>query len=234
MKNIFLAGLLFLLCNPVFASTTANLGLTLVDSDATFNGKFKHNVEKGKWQSNYEAAYIFKRSDGVEKTNDFYFQFKENYALTDKSYVIGVAQLDYDKFRTAYDMRTVLGAGYGYKILRADNWKVSNEVSLAFLKSDANEMIVRNSLWATYKFSDNLSFTNKLLYESGNDMYLRNSTDLMYKLTDKVSIGVGNTYTDNIETRNVIMDLNKVKINDLDSLIKNALFFVQKNSKLNA
>ena len=29
----------------------------------------------------------------------------------------------------------------------------------------------------------------------------------------------------NIETRNVIMDLNKVKINDLDSLIKNALFF---------
>ena len=203
MKKLFIAGLLFLVCNPVFASTTANLGLTLVDSDATFNGKFKHNVEKGKWQSNYEAAYVFKKSDGVEKTNDFYFQFKENYALTDKSYVIGVAQLDYDKFRTAYDMRTVLGAGYGYKILRTDNWKVSNEVSLAYLKSDANEMIIRNSLWATYKFNDNLSLTNKLLYESGNDMYLRNSTDLMYKLTNKVSIGVGNTYTDNIETRNI-------------------------------
>ena len=135
MKTILVAGLLFLLCNPAFGSTTANLGLTLVDSDATFNGKFKHNVEKGKWQSNYEAAYVFKKSDGVEKTNDFYFQFKENYALTDKSYVIGVAQLDYDKFRTAYDMRTVLGAGYGYKILRTDNWKVSNEVSLAYLTS---------------------------------------------------------------------------------------------------
>ena len=38
-------------------------------------------------------------------------------------------------------MRTVLGAGYGYKILRTDNWKVSNEISLAYLKSDANEMI---------------------------------------------------------------------------------------------
>ena len=84
MKKLFIAGLLFLVCNPVFASTTANLGLTLVDSDATFNGKFKHNVEKGKWQSNYEVAYIFKKSDGVEKTNDFYFQFKENYELTDK------------------------------------------------------------------------------------------------------------------------------------------------------
>ena len=64
-------------------------------------------------------------------------------------------------------------------------------------------MILRNSLWATYKFSPNLNLTNKLLYESGNDMYLRNSTDLMYKLTDKISIGVGNTYTDNIETRNI-------------------------------
>jgi len=145
MKKLFIAGLLFLICNPVFASTTANLGLTLVDSDATFNGKFKHNVEKGKWQSNYEAAYVFKKSDGVEKTNDFYFQFKVNYALTDKSYVIGVAQLDYDKFRTAYDMRTVLGAGYGYKILRTDNWKVSNEISLAYLKSDTNEMIINDS-----------------------------------------------------------------------------------------
>ena len=203
MKNIFLAGLLFLLCNPVFASTTANLGLTLVDSDDTFNGKFKHNVEYGKWQSNYEGAYIYKKSDGIETTNDLYLQFKQNYELTDKSYVIGVAQLDYDKFRTAYDMRTVLGAGYGYKILRTDNWKVSNEISIAYLKSDANEMILRNSLWATYKFNDNLSLTNKLLYESGNDMYLRNSTDLMYKLTDKISIGVGNTFTDNIETRNI-------------------------------
>ena len=36
-------------------------------------------------------------------------------------------------------------------------------------------------------------------------MYLRNSTDLMYKLTDKVSIGVGNTYTDNIETMNIFI-----------------------------
>ena len=177
--------------------------MTLVDSDATFNGKFKHNVEKGKWQSNYEAAYIYKKSDGIEKTNDFYFQFKENYELSDKSYVIGVAQLDYDKFRTAYDMRTVVGAGYGYKLLRTEKWKVSNEVSLAFLKSDNNEVIVRNSLWATYKFSPNFSLTNKLLYESGNDMYLRNSTDLMYKLTDKISIGVGNTYTDSIATKNI-------------------------------
>ena len=25
----------------------------------------------------------------------------------------------------------------------------------------------------------------------------------MYKLTDKISIGVGNTFTDNIETRNI-------------------------------
>ena len=204
MRYFLAACVLFIsTCNPVFASTTANLGLTLVDSDATFNGKFKHNVEKGKWQSNYEAAYIYKKSDGVEKTNDAYFQFKENYELTDKSYVIGVAQLDYDKFRTAYDMRTVLGAGHGYKILRTEKWKASNEVSLAFLKSDSNELIVRNSLWVTYKVSPNLSLTNKLLYESGNDMYLRNSTDLMYKLTDKISIGVGNTYTDSISTKNI-------------------------------
>ena len=38
MRTILVAGLLFP-CNPAFGSTTANLGLTLVDSDATFKRK---------------------------------------------------------------------------------------------------------------------------------------------------------------------------------------------------
>ena len=102
----------------LIADTTANIGLTLIDSDVSFSGKVKHIIDRGKWTSNFDTTYTYKTSDGEEKTNDLYFQFKENYALTDKSYVIGVAQLDYDKFRTAYDMRTVVGAGYGYKIFK--------------------------------------------------------------------------------------------------------------------
>ena len=49
-------------------------------------------------------------------------------------------------------------------------------------------------------------------------MYLRNSTDLMYKLTDKVQIGVGNTYTDNIETRNIFYNKfsNKISMSIYD------------------
>ena len=100
-------------------------------------------------------------------------------------------------------MRTVLGAGYGYKLLRTEKWKASNELSFAYLKSDSNELIIRNSLWVTYLFTDKLRLTNKLLYESGKDMYLKNETSLMYKLTDKVSLGVSNTYTDSVESKNI-------------------------------
>ena len=190
-------------CQPAYASTTGNLGLTLIDKDVAFAGKFKHSEEDGKWQSNYISTYIYKKAGGVETVNDLFFQFKENYALNDKSYLIGVAQIDYDKFRIEYDLRAVTGLGYGYKLLRTDKWKVSNEVSFAYLKSDTNELIIRNSLWVQYKLSTNLSLVNKFLVESGNNPYIRNSTDLMYKLSEKVSLGVGNTYTDNITSKNI-------------------------------
>ena len=190
-------------CQPAYASTTGNLGLTLIDKDVAFAGKFKHSEEDGKWQSNYISTYIYKKAGGVETVNDLFFQFKENYALNDKSYLIGVAQVDYDKFRTAYDLRAVTGLGYGYKILRTDNWKVSNEISFAYLKSVTNEFIIRNSLWAKWTLSTNLSLVNKLLVESGNNPYIRNSTDLMYKLTERVSLGIGNTYTDNLTSKNI-------------------------------
>ena len=195
--------IILLLSSFILGDTTANVGLTLVDDDITLNTKITHSAEKGNWQTNYQTNYIYKRVDGKEKVNDLYFQVKQNYKLTDKSYALGVVQLDYDKLRPNYTLRTVLGAGYGYKLLKTDNWKISNEVSLAYLNSSSNELIVRNSLWISYIFSEKFNITNKLLYESGKDMYLKNETSLMYKLTDKVSLGVSNTYTDSVETKNI-------------------------------
>ena len=57
------------------------MGLTLVDKDIAFAGKFKHSEEDGKWQSNYISTYIYKKAGNVETVNDLFFQFKENYGL---------------------------------------------------------------------------------------------------------------------------------------------------------
>ena len=83
----------------LIADTTANIGLTLIDSDVSFSGKVKHIIDRGKWTSNFDTTYTYKTSDGEEKTNDLYFQYKEQYELTEKSYALGIAQFDYDKFR---------------------------------------------------------------------------------------------------------------------------------------
>ena len=56
-------------------------------------------------------------------------------------------QHDYDKFRADGD-RKVLGFGYGYKLLRTEKFKASNEFPIAQLNTDTiSEMILRNSLW---------------------------------------------------------------------------------------
>ena len=61
----------------LIADTTANIGLTLIDSDVSFSGKVKHIIDRGKWTSNFDTTYTYKTSDGQEKTNDLYFQYKE-------------------------------------------------------------------------------------------------------------------------------------------------------------
>ena len=194
--------IILLLSSFILGDTTANVGLTLVDDDITLNTKITHSAEETGKQ--IIKLIIFTKELMVrKKVNDLYFQVKQNYKLTDKSYALGVVQLDYDKLEPNYTLRTVLGAGYGYKLLKTDNWKISNEVSLAYLNSSSNELIVRNSLWISYIFSEKFNITNKLLYESGKDMYLKNETSLMYKLTDKVSLGVSNTYTDSVESKNI-------------------------------
>ena len=143
----------------------------------------------------FEADYAYKAEDGDQTINKFKTSGKLIKSLNDKHYVIGVTSYDYDEFRTNND-RIVMGAGHGYKILRTDRHKASIENSVAYLKANSvSEPILRSSLWYSFKMSEGVSFTNKLLWESGDDDYTRNETSFDYSLTDNVTIGLKNVYT---------------------------------------
>ena len=173
------------------------------DEEITINLDIDHREEFNGWQYVIEGDiyYALEEDDVDEQT--VYSQFKLNKDLNDKSYVLGVVQVDYDYFRD-YDIRTVLGFGYGRKLYRTDKWKISNEVTVAYLKSDSNETILRNSLWISYMLSDRINITNKALYETSEEKYIRIETELEYQVTDDFSLSISNEHTEDYEVEDIL------------------------------
>ena len=195
------------LANPLYGSGSAKLGGTFINSDsASVNGSLDYQWEMDKWQQTLESDYVYKEEDNEKILNEFVFNTKSNFTFAPKQYVFGIVGYDYDKFRADGD-RKVLGIGYGYKLLRTERIKASNEFSLATLQTDSiNEMIYRNSLWFSFKIVDRVTFTNKFLYEEGSDsdVYIRNETALNYTFDNGILFGLSNTYTEDPIDTNVL------------------------------
>ena len=195
------------LANPLHGSGSAKLGGTFINSDsASVNGSLDYQWEMDKWQQTLETDYVYKEEDNEEILNEFVINTKSNYTFAPKQYVFGIVGYDYDKFRADGD-RKVLGIGYGYKLLRTERIKASNEFSLATLQTDSiNEIIYRNSLWFSFKIVDRVTFTNKFLYEEGSDsdVYIRNETALNYTFDNGILFGLSNTYTEDPIDTNVL------------------------------
>ncbi len=207
MTNKILTIVLTLIALPVFAGGSAKIGGTFVNSDeATFTVSLDNQWEEGAWQRSSEIDYIYKESNDVETLNEFYGSTKINYTFAPKHYVFGQLIYDTDKFRTD-ETRTSLTAGYGYKLLRTERFKASNEISVGFLNSDlVEEVIFRNSLWFFYKVADKVSLTNKYLLEWGDeaDDYVRNETSLNYNFDNGLVLSLTNTYTEDPVDNNVL------------------------------
>jgi len=181
---------------PIEASGSFKLGGSLIDStdSVTLSSSFKQKWEHDKWQHDLAGTFNFQEQEGKETTNRYYLSGKSIYTFLPKHYAFGLASVDNNRFRT--DRQRIIGAvGYGYKILRTERIKASNEFSFAQLESDyKSELIWRNSFWFAYKVTENVNFVNKYLVE--NNDYTRNETNLTYKFDNGVTLGFSNLYTD--------------------------------------
>tara|TARA_B100002019_G_C21273917_1_gene604029 strand:- start:578 stop:1231 length:654 start_codon:yes stop_codon:yes gene_type:complete len=212
MKKTAIKVLIFLLAvgftTSIEASGSFKLGGSLVEStdSLTLSSSFKQKWEKDKWQHDLAGTFNYQTDEGDETTNRYYLSGKSIYTILPKHYTFVLASVDENKFRN--DRQRIISAlGYGYKLLRTDRMKASNEFSFAHLESDLkSEAIWRNSFWFTYKITDNVDFVNKYLVE--NNEYTRNETNLTYNFDNGVTLGFGNLYTDDEEISDNITTFN--------------------------
>jgi putative salt-induced outer membrane protein YdiY len=209
MKNVILAIFLSTAVSVVHAESKITLGGTIVkDTSSVATASFDHSKEYGLWQHALEGNYIYNEKNNIRTRNEGYFSFKENYALDERGYAIGSLRVDYDEFRND-SSRTTLGIGYGYKILRTDKIKVSNEFSVGQMNHNLGwHDVITNSLWVSYKVAKRVTFVNKFLVDWADQQYVRNKTELNYQFDEGIILGVSNLYTkdpeiDNITTFNV-------------------------------
>lgn len=182
------------------------------DEDIQINIDLDHKAElKNGWQYVIEVDFYTSYVDSTKRQQSLYTNFKLNKELSPKSYMLTVFQTDADKFRD-YDLRTVAGVGYGYRLFTNEKWKISTESSIAYLKAMDTEVILRTSIWVSFKPTENLTFTNKLLHENSDEYYLRVENELSYAINERFSIGLANEYTQDYEDESIFMFNFKVKI----------------------
>ena len=160
--------------------------------------------ESGSWERDIEFNYRYQDKKDIRTTNKGLIGFKQRLELKPKHYVFGLIRFDYNEFRPI-DSRLQSNIGWGYKILRTEKIKISNEFAVGVLHTDIrNELIFRNSLWFFFKVAPKLNFSNKFLYEAADTPLIRNETEFNYLLTDKIKMGIKNTYTKDPFSDNIL------------------------------
>ena len=202
MKKLLL--LLCLITNPVYASGQIDFGGKLDDGDLSIITSIDYSWPAGKFERDIEFDYRYKDEDDIRSTSKGLIEFKQRYEFHNKHYTFGLARYDYNEFRPI-NSRLQSSIGWGYKILRTERFKMSNEFAIGALHTDiGNEVLFRNSLWFFYEVAPKLNFSNKFLYEAADEPLIRNETSFDYLLTDKIKIGLKNIYTEDPRNDNIL------------------------------
>ena len=203
MIKIALIGVL-LFSSIVNASGKFDLGGKFDDGDLSIITSVDYGWKTGNIEKDIEFDYRYSDKNGKTSTNKGLIEYKQRLEFKPKHYVFTLSRYDYNEFRSI-DSRVQSNAGWGYKILRTDKIKMSNEFALGLLYTDmGNELIFRNSLWFFYKVAPKIDFTNKFLYEASNIPLIRNETGFNYLLSDKLKIGIKNIYTEDPRSDNIL------------------------------
>ena len=189
------------------ASGQADFGGKLDDNDLSITTSLDYSWPAGKFERDIEFDYRYKEPND---TNKGLIAFKQRYEFKPKHYTFGLVRYDYNEFRPINHRRQV-NIGWGYKLIRTDKIKMSNEFAVGYLNSkidtspnSENEILFRNSLWFFYELAPKLNFTNKFLYEASNTPLIRNEASFNYLLTDKIKISLKDVYTEDPNNKNYL------------------------------
>jgi len=207
-KIIFTLALIFSL--PAYAQvqkeTTGSLGGTIINDDnIVLTGGFKHVTDTGPREYSFESDILYKSANGVTSREQINAFAKINQDIHSKHYVQTGIRYRHDP-RTFSKDQAVYSIGHGYRIIKNDKTKLSNELSVGYKHGTGgySDIVIRESIWVSHKLNDTLSVSNKFMIEQGDRTFIQNKAEIKYKLSETVSFSIQDLYTkDKIEDNTV-------------------------------
>lgn len=176
---------------------------------SSLKARLESKREVDQWRYLIHFDSLNSEEDGERSAERYFLSNKLDYKFGDRSYLFGFASYEDDRF-SGYDWQAVAAAGYGYRIIEADNMTWDAEAGPGYrvsaveddtIADDEHELILRASTKFQWLITDNATFEQELSTEVGQDKTVSRSTTALKStiigaLAMKLSYSV--RYTDNV------------------------------------
>lgn len=210
MFRKFMCTLVLFFSVPAYAQiekeTVGSLGGTVINTNSVvLTGAFKHVVDTGPNEYSFATDVVYKSANGQTSTEQVNAFAKINHDISKRHYLQTGIRYRHDP-RTFAEDQIVYSVGHGFRIVKNDNTKVSNEISVGYKHGTGNfqDFVVRNSFWVSHKINKNVFASNQFMIEQGSRTFIQNRSELKYKLSDKTSFSIQGLYTKDLRTDNTI------------------------------
>ena len=201
LMRFILPALLVMSTAPAYAQvekeTSGSLGGTVINDDnIVLTGAFKHVTDTGPREYSFESDILYKSANGVTSREQVNAFAKINQDIHPKHYVqIGV-RYRHDP-RTFSEDQVVYSIGHGFRIVKNDKTKISNELSVGYKHGTDgySDVVVRESIWISHKLNSKLTASNQFMIEQGSRTFMQNRAEIKYKLSEKTSFSIQDLYT---------------------------------------
>lgn len=150
-----------------------------------------------RWTHKLGASILHTTTGGLTSADRWEVRAGSNYALTDRSYLVGSLRYEDDRF-TDYSYQGTLAGGYGYHLIATDTTKLDVEAGVGYRQAELrltgeqeDSAIARGALNFEHKLTSTTLIYDKFLVESGSDnTFFQNQLGMEVKIAETFALGI--------------------------------------------
>ena len=180
---------------------SGELGLVFArgNSDTeTVNAALELIYDQDRWSNQSNISYLRAESEGELNASRLLASNETNYRLSERSYLLGVARYDRDRF-SSFDYQASASLGYGRTLIDRENHQLKAEIGPGLRHSELREsgeseteLIGRGNLGYDWQISETAALTNDFLVESGSsNTFFENALALEVAINSALSLKTG-------------------------------------------
>lgn len=185
--------------------TTSSASLSYVTTGgntktSTLGLEAESKIEADPNRLNLKLGSIYSKDDGETTTQYWYLRAKDDYTITDKTYLYGLLNLDGNEY-AGYGWRLMINVGPGHQIIKTEQHELIGEIGPGLIHEaridgdDQTFVMGRAYLKYSLQINKNASFSQDAEYlhdfQEDNNYRVNAETALTLKISDNINLKTG-------------------------------------------